>query len=111
MAIQNAAIGTINTTLFSSTCNNAVTTVMVCNKASYDPLNPLVGLTYLNLYVVASGGSADNNLNMIVNQLPMSAGETITFDTEKIILTNGDSIIATSAAPANLIATVSYLEV
>jgi hypothetical protein len=111
MAIQSTAIGSTNTTLFSSTGNNAITTVMVCNKAVYDPLNPLTGLTYLNLYVVASGGSADNNLNMIVNQLPMTAGETVTFDTEKIILTNGDSIVATSASPANLIATVSYLEV
>jgi hypothetical protein len=110
MAIQSVAIGTGNTTLYTSTNNNAVTTIMICNTATYDPLNPTVGLTYLDLHFVASTDGISST-NLVVNQLPVPAGETVTFDTEKIILANGDRVVASSASPANLVATISTLEV
>ena len=110
MAIQSTAIGTSNTTLYTSSGNTAVTCIWVCNTAIYDPLNPTTGLTYLDLHFVKTGDGITTT-NLIVNQLPVPAGETVTFDTEKIILDNGDRVIASSAAPANLVATVSTLGV
>ena len=110
MAIQSTAIGTSNTTLYTSAGNTAVTCIWVCNTATYDPLNPTTGLTYLDLHFVKTGDGITTT-NLIVNQLPVPAGETVTFDTEKIILDNGDRVISSSAAPANLVATVSTLGV
>jgi hypothetical protein len=110
MAIQSTVIGTSNTTLYTSSGNTAVTCIWVCNTATYDPLNPATGLTYLDLHFVKTGEGITTT-NLIVNQLPVPAGETVTFDTEKIILDSGDRVIASSAAPANLVATVSTLGV
>jgi hypothetical protein len=110
MAIRSVAIGTGNTTLYTSSGNNAVTTIMICNTATYDPLNPTAGLTYLDLHFVASTDGISST-NLVVNQLPVPAGETVTFDTEKIILANNDRVVASSASPANLVATISTLEV
>ena len=110
MAIESHNILTSDTTLFTSIGNNAVTTIMFCNTAAYNPLNPTAGLTYLDLHFVkATQGITTTNL--VVNQIPIPAGETFTFDTEKIILSNGDRVVASSASPANLVATISTLEV
>ncbi len=77
-------------------------------EAPFDPLDPTADQTYLYLHVVANGdGVGDTNL--IVNKLLVPAGETVTFDTEKIILANGDKIVANTELPANLVATISTL--
>ena len=110
MAIQSAAIGTSNTDLYTSSGNTAVTCIWVCNTATYNPLDPTNGLTYLDLHFVKQGQGVTNT-NLIVNQLPVPAGETVTFDTEKIILDNGDRVVANTSAPANLVATISVINV
>lgn len=110
MAITNTAIGTVNTEIYTSSGTNAITTVIVCNKEVFDPLNPLTGLTYLYLYAVPSG-SATTDTQLIVNKLPIPAGETVTFDQEKMVLGNGDKLVAKSESPNNLVATVSTLAV
>ncbi len=110
MAIRSVAIGTINTDLYTSSGNNAVTTIMICNTATYNPADPTAGLTYLDLHFVASTDGISTT-NLVVNQLPVPAGETVTFDTERIILANNDRIVASSASPSNLVATISTMEV
>lgn len=110
MAIQSTAIGTSNTDLYTSSGNTAVTCIWVCNTATYNPLDPTSGLTYLDLHFVKQGAGI-TNANLIVNQLPVPAGETVTFDTEKIILDNGDRVVASTASPANLVATISVISV
>jgi hypothetical protein len=110
MAIESHDISTGNTTLFTSNGKNAITTIMICNKIAFNPLDPTANLTKLSLHFVASTDGISST-NLVVNELPVPAGETVTFDTEKIILENGDRIIASSASPANLVATVSSLEV
>lgn len=112
MAISNVAISPVTTpvTLFSSTGNNAITTIMICNIVDYNPASPSANISYLDLHVVPSGGGPTTT-NQIVNGLPVAAGETVTFDTEKIVLENGDSIVAISGTSANLVATVSSLSV
>jgi hypothetical protein len=47
----------------------------------------------------------------VINVLELPAGETFTFDSEKIILESGDRIVIVGDSPTTLSATVSYLEV
>ena len=51
------------------------------------------------------------SFSQIINNLVVAGGDTFTFDTEKLVLEAGDKIITSSQAPANLVATISYLEV
>lgn len=110
MAIQSTAINTFNTDLYVSSGNTAVTCIWVCNTATYNPASPTTDLTYLDLHFVKQGDGITAT-NLIVSQLAVPAGETVTFDTEKIILDNGDRVVASSALPANLVATVSSIDV
>lgn len=113
MAIANASIGTTADAVYTSSGSNAITTVIVCNTATYDPNNPTVGLTYLYLYALPSGGTpaSPTASSQIVNGLPIPAGETVTFDQEKMVLSTGDMLVAKSDSPANLVITVSTLPV
>lgn len=110
MAIQSSAIGTSTTTLFTSSGSNAITNIMFCNTIQYNPSNPTSGLAYLTVYLVASGSTASTT-NTVVNYLPLPAGETFSFDSEKIILGDGDKVQAVASAAATLVATVSSLVV
>ena len=68
------------------------------------------GLTNFDLHFVKSG-DAKSNTNKVINNLVLPAGETFTFDSEKIVLEAGDKIVALGESPTNLVATVSFLEV
>lgn len=111
MAITATAIATspTNTTIYSSSGNTAITTLIFCNTNVYNPVSPTANTVNLTLYMVPNGSSA-NSTNMIVNQLPIPAGETFTFDTEKVVMASGDSVIATSSA-SGLSCTISYMSV
>lgn len=115
MAIYNTAITTTATAMASGTGTRAVTTIIVCNKAVYNPSNPTAGLTNLYLYAVpaadVSGGVLDKHL--IVNGLPVPAGETVSLDQEKLVLETSDAIFAKSETgeSENLVITVSTLAV
>ena len=111
MAINSAAItGGSYTTLYTSSGNNAVTCIWICNTATYDPNNPTTGLTYLDIHFVKSSAGVTTT-NQVVNQLPVPAGESVTFDTEKMILENGDTVVMYTPAPYNLVATISTIPV
>ncbi len=104
MAIYNTAITATSipaTTLASGSGQRAITTVIVCNTTGSD-LN-------LTLYAVPSGGSAGDG-TMIVNALSIPAGDTVSFDQEKMVLANGDSLQAV-ASNTGLTATISVLSV
>jgi hypothetical protein len=105
MALKNTAIGATNTTIYASVGNNAISTVIVCNTtvASID----------LTLYAVAnSAGSigTPSDTSMIVKELTIPAGDTVSFDQEKMVLTDNDTLIAIASA-VGLSATVSTLPV
>lgn len=114
MAISNTAIGSSNTAIYTSAGNNAITTIIVCNTATFDSNNPLTGQTNLYLYAVPSAdvsGTTTAAKHTIVNGLPIPAGETVSFDQEKMVLADGDKLFAKSDSPANLVVTVSTLAV
>lgn len=112
MAIENVIISSTNTTLLTVPAGKryAITTVLVCNVWTPNPSHEEDGLTNFDMHLVKDG-DPKSDTNMVVKGLQMPAGETFTFDSEKIILEEGDRIILSGESPTNLSATVSYLEV
>ena len=92
--------------------NYVVTTMLIVNTATPDPADDTAGLTYLTAHIVSDGaaGSIDNT-NMVINQIPLAAGETFVWDTEKIVLDGSDSVVLLSTAPNNLSGTISYVDI
>ena len=90
----------------------AITTIMVCNTQPADTGGN--NDTQFDMHIVPDGqakGNSDPNANQIINNLVVAGADTFTFDTEKLILEAGDAIVTSSQAPANLIMSISYLEV
>ena len=110
MAIAQATIGATDTVVLTVPANKsyAITTIMVCNTAAYDAAGN--NDTSFDLHFVQQS-QPKSNTNMVVKEMPVPGGETFTFDSEKVILSAGDSVTLLSQAPLNLSVTVSYLEV
>jgi hypothetical protein len=87
-----------------------ITTTIITNTATPDPLDDTSGETTLTAHLVSAGGSVGAS-NMIINAMPISAGETFVMDSEKIVLDAGDSFQMLSTSPNNLVATLSYVEI
>jgi len=114
MAINNLDITNTAQTIITVPVDKSyvVTTIMIVNTAAPDPTNDLAGLTKLTMHIVNNGGTGSiGNANMVIKELPLSAGETFVMDTEKIVLEAGDSIVVFSTTPNNLSGTLSYVEI
>jgi hypothetical protein len=86
----------------------AITNILVCNNG--------VASASFDMHLIPQGTSLNNLVTRVINNLILPAGETFTFDSEKIVLDVGDKLsfvaepdIGTNLT--NLAATVSYLEV
>ena len=121
MAIENISFSAGTDTLLTvpSEKNYAITTIITCNTATVDPGNPNSSNASFDLHLVtalemtaASNIVADavNNKNRVINNLPLKAGESYSFNNEKLILEAGDTI-AVVGTSTGLSATVSYLEI
>ena len=114
MAIFSAAITPAPgpyTTIYTSTGNNAVVCLWICNTQAFNPATPTANIAYLDVHFVKSG-SGPSTTNQVVNLLPVPAGESVTFDSEKMILENGDSVqLYTAAGSGNVSATISVIPV
>jgi hypothetical protein len=123
MAIENSQLATTQLDLLEVPAGKsyAITTVMVCNSSSTDAAS-------FDMHLVKSGEALSNTKTLIVKELNLPAGETFTFDSEKIVLEAGDKLafVAEPGYPnygpgganpvaggqyTDLVATVSYLEV
>jgi len=110
MAIAQTKIGTSNTTILTVPAGKqyAITTLMICNNANYD-----VGGTNdcsFDLFIVPDGSTIGND-TIVVNNLNVAGADTFTFDTEKIIIDENDSVVLAAQVANRLTATLSYLEV
>lgn len=112
MAIESTAIADVDTVGLTVPPGKryAVTTILVCNTHQPEDVDTDEGKTVFDMHFVKSGEGISTT-NLVINSLPMPAAETFTFDTEKIILDEGDSIVFNSDSPTNLVCTISYLEV
>lgn len=110
MAIQNDLVTTTGVDIF--TCpgtavtdeqEHAVTCIMFCNYSGDDET--------ITIHAVPSGASLTDTTKIIVD-LSIPAGESFTFDTEKLVLATGDKIHAvTSTADDRVTVTVSSMRV
>ncbi len=105
MAISSALITNSASAIFTCPVGQeyALTTMFFCNYSASD-----VTLNSLNL--VASGGSASDT-NRIIKDLLIPAGETLTFDSEKIVLGSGDFVSAVASDNSRLSVTLCTLQV
>jgi hypothetical protein len=84
--------GALNgTAIYTSSGNNAITSMIACNNST--------GAINLSLYAVPNGKNAYNNPECtIVSALSIPAGETVSFDQEKLVLGNNDVICAIASS-------------
>jgi len=110
------------TTVYTSSGNNAVTCIAICNVGSVSLTDETVNSVDVNVYVVSPSGGGDNTTSntsaLIVKQLIIPAGETVFFNDEKFVLANTDYIavgyqMTGAASPVTnlLTVTVSTLSV
>ena len=110
------------TTVYTSSGNNAVTCIAICNTGAVSLTDETINSADVNVYVVSPSGGGDNTTissgSLIVKQLIIPAGETVFFNDEKFVLANTDYIavgyqMTGAASPVSnlLTVTVSTLSV
>ena len=113
------------TTVYTSSGNNAVTCISICNTGTISLTDETSESVDINIYIVSPSGGGDNTeitggtaKSLVVKQLTVPAGETVFFNDEKFVLANTDYIavgyqMSNAASPvANLLnVTVSTLPV
>jgi len=102
----------VDTTIYTSTGTTAVTVMIFCNTAT-PTSNEETNAVSLELHVVGSGNTIGSD-NAIVMGLVIPAGETVFFDTERLVLENGDFVTGKLTAingTGSITATVSALSV
>jgi len=87
----------------------AITNILVCNQ-------DLTDTAKFDMHIVPAGKPLSNNVTIVVRDLELPAAETFTFDSERVVLEEGDKIVFVAepdigGSLTNLAATISYLEV
>ena len=121
MAIKSSVLNIGNNTLLLIPAGRgyAITTIIFCNTYTPNPSNLDDGEATFDLHLITadeidiagSANAAVSNRNRVINGLNLKAGETYSFDSEKLVLSEGDAIHIVASLSSNLSATVSYLEV
>ena len=115
MAIANTRLTSTGlTTVYTSSGNNAITTIIVCNTGTVDLTDETVRASDLDLYLVPNSNSA-TEATRIISKLTIPAGETVFFSEERVVLSTGDTVQAqcssTGGVGGLLTITVSTLPV
>jgi hypothetical protein len=93
----------------------AITNIIVCN--TYDPnaADPQDETCEFDLHLIPSTGSYSDTITSVVRRLSLPAGETFTFDTERVVLDEGDQVVINGSASVGgtgrLACTVSYMRI
>lgn len=88
--------------------DTAVTVMLFCNLNLPNPSDSSMGRQYVDIHVVASGGSITDT-NKIVNQVPLDAGDTFVLSTERIVLGPGDRVYARTTDTGEVSVTITYV--
>jgi hypothetical protein len=121
MAIENAQLETTRVDLLTVPAGKtyAITSIMVCNTYSPNGADPETHNASFDMHFIKDGQALGNQTTCVVRELNLPAGETFTFDSEKIILSAGDKLsfvaqpenVTFGSGLTDLTASVSYLEV
>jgi len=98
-----SAIYTAPGTIGSDNREYAVTCMMFCNYSASD--------VTLNLYLLAPNPDPISNTNKIIQDLTIPAGETFTFDTEKLVFSTGERIWAVASADTRLSVSLTSMRI
>lgn len=103
MAITQAgAIGTGATTVYTSSGTTAITCMFFMNDNASSRT--------LSVHVVQSGGSIANT-NTIVKTITIDPADTYVINTEKLVLSNGDTIQCTASVGSSIFPTISSVDI
>lgn len=99
MPISTANVTSSTAAVYTSTGNTGVTFVSICNFTASN--------VTANVFVVPSGGTA-SNVNIVLSAIGLTANDTYQLyaGSEKLVLSNGDSI-QVDASANNSVATVT----
>lgn len=101
MAIRNLILGNGFNTIYTSQGDTAITVIYLCNTTQ--------NATNVTLHAVPSGATPNNN-NIIYYQILIEGTDTYVIDTEKLILSNNDTLVATTSVPNSITVTISSME-
>jgi len=110
MAINTQLIGATDTTVLNVPAGKkyALTTILVCNYATTtDSAND----SSFDMHVIKGSGGVKGDANKVLNNIEIPAQETFSFNTERLILEEGDRVVLISPDSDKLSAIISYLEV
>ena len=104
MAIATTDVADSMTTVYTSTNNTAVTSITFTNTHS--------GTVSVDIHVVPNGDTASNT-NVIVKTLSIDTTDTyfLYSGSEKLLLSNGDTIQAVANTASSINAVVSFVSV
>lgn len=111
MAITNAQLTTTQLDLITVPADKsyAITNILVCNNHASDT-------AAFDMHLIPNGSPLNNAVTRVISNLSLPAGETFTFDSERVVLETGDKVSFTAdpdigSSNTNLSCTISYLEV
>ena len=104
MALTSTVVANSNTTIISGTANKdrAVTCIFFCNTHA-------TNIDTITVYAVPNAGTAVDT-NTIIKSTEINATDTLTFDTEKLLVDDGDSLVGICTT-GTISATASYTDV
>lgn len=111
MAIENARLETTQKDVLVVPAGKtyAITNILICNTDTNN-------VAEFDMHFIKSGQALDTRRTLVIRQLELTPTETFTFDSERIVLSEGDRLTfiaqpGVSGNLTNLAVTVSYLEV
>lgn len=128
MAIINEQVSTTQSPTLTVPAGKswAITNILVCNTYNPNEIDAATRTASFDLHFLnGASQNLDNKVTCVIRELNLPAGETFTFDTERIVLEEGDRVVLIGEPglyddpdnpdPDNnltdLAVTISYLEV
>ena len=103
MAIdQSGAIGTSATTVYTSSGQTAITAMFFMNDNA--------SARTLTIHVVQNGSSAGTT-NTIVKNISIDGADSYVINTEKLVLSDGDTIQCVASVASSIIPTISSVTI
>lgn len=121
MAIENAQLTDTQLDVLTVPAGKryAITSILVCNTYSPNDPTPEQHTASFDMHFIKDQQALSNQVTCVVRELALPSGETFTFDSEKIILEEGDKVsfvaqpenVSYGSGLTDLAVSLSYLEV
>lgn len=103
-SIITAAGGSAAANVYASVGNTAVTTMYLVNATN--------SAVTVNVFAVAGGANVANPLrNLLYSNLVIAGNDTYVIDSERLLMSQGDSIRANASTGSSVLATLSFTSI